>query len=564
MSSFETLMQLLSSFENYLGDNNQPDSPYPFEQSLIEDEQETLPWSEIKRIQAWGYMDYLIPREVGGRMDSLVEPYLLTRSLARRDLTLAIALGLSFFAALPLWIAGSVKQKKRVALLMQQGQIGAFALTEEAHGSDLSANALRATPCSGGWVLSGQKWCVNFASAGESITTLCRTNEKGGLLGFSLFFFEKALLGKGFKNTAKLPTHGVRGLDISGFVLDQVIIPEEGLIGRVQQGLEITYKTLQMSRTMLVCLATGAADSALRLALSFSLQRVLYGKHAFDIPVVKQRLGELFTRLLIADCTGFVMGRACTLMPEQMSLWSAISKFLVPQIAEEVVEESALILGARAYLRTTPWARFQKIRRDIQVVGLFDGSSQVNLSLIAGSLLPQAKKRGTCSVDKLDKLCFLFNVSQACPAFSGEGLGLFAHGEDPVMAGLAHLNADRIQPLINLVREAQAKLDEDIFQLQEKANCDPRSLAAFRLAEQYCWLFSASCCLHFWVLNQDLLCDELKNEDWISLAIYFILNKIRTNQSIDSGLYDRMAARLEIFYQQNRLFSVLPTRVLGA
>ncbi|MCW8408314.1 acyl-CoA dehydrogenase [Legionella sp. PATHC035] len=561
MSSYHDLLQLIHSFESYLGNPEHQDSPINFEESLHYDEQEQLAWKQIKQIQQWGFMDYLIPQSLGGKFNSLDVGYFLVKSICRRDLTTGIALGLPFLGALPLWIAGNEQQKKELAASFRRGEITACALTEEEHGSDIMANEVEAQPSLNGWELSGRKWCINFATQGENITLLCRTHERGGPLGFSVFFLNKSKIPSGFMPTPKLPTHGVRGLDISGFSLEQVFLPQDALVGNKQRGLEIIYKTLQVSRTLCASFSVGAADTALRLALSFSLQRLIYGKAAYEIPAVKQRLGEQFTQLLIADCTALAVARACSVRPQQLSFWSAIIKFLIPKITEEIVEECSIVMGARAYLRTTEWAMFQKIRRDISVIGLFDGSSQVNLSVIAGSLLPQARMRGSCLPSQLHQLESIFSLNDVCSEFSLARLSLFTHAEDDILAGLSVLKSEPINPLIHAIRAELTRLDRDIVSLHEQKQFDPRSLAAFRLAEQYCWIFAASCCLHFWHFNQELMAKELLGIDWIQLAIQLILNKLNSSSSIDNRLQESMAGSLSKFYEQHKLFSLIPITI---
>ncbi|CAM3069055.1 acyl-CoA dehydrogenase [Legionella steigerwaltii] len=561
MSSYHDLLQLIHSFETYLGNPEKKDSLINFQESVQYDEQEQLAWKQIKRIQQWGFMDYLIPQYLGGKFESLDVGYSLVKSICRRDLTTGIALGLPFLGALPVWIAGNEKQKKELAASFRRGEITACALTEEEHGSDIMANKVTAQPCTNGWELSGRKWCINFATLGHNITLLCRTHERGGPLGFSVFFLNKSAIQSGFMPTPKLPTHGVRGLDISGFSLEQFFLPQDALVGEKQRGLEIIYKTLQVSRTLCASFSVGAADTALRLALSFSRQRQLYGKTAYEIPVVKQRLGEQFTQLLVADCTALAVARACSVMPKQLSFWSAIIKFFIPKITEGIVEECSIVMGARAYLRTTEWAMFQKIRRDISVIGLFDGSSQVNLSVIAGSLLPQAKMRGSCLPSQLQQLESIFKLNCICPEFSLDSLGLFTHTEDDILAGLSVLKSKQIDPLINAVRTELNRLDCEVVSLQEQKQFDPRSLTAFRLAEQYCWIFAASCCLHFWHFNQQLMAKELLGIDWIHLAIQLILNKLNSCSKIDTRLQESMAGCLSQFYEQHQLFSVIPISI---
>lgn len=561
MSSYKALLALTNTFELYLGNPKTQETPVNFQESLVYDEQEQLAWPQIRFIQDWGFMEYFIPHDLGGKFSALEELYFIVKSIGRRDLTTTIALGISCLAALPVWIAGTPQQRHYLAMCFRRGDAGAFALTEEAHGSDAAANEVNARSCAGGWLLSGTKWCINFATLSQFVTIVCRTHEKGGPLGFSVFLVDKSQITSGFKPIPKLPTHGVRGLDISGFELDNLFVPKEALVGEEKRGLEIAYKTLQVSRALCGCFAVSGADTALRLALSFSLQRQLYGKPAFALPVVKQRLGEQFTQLLIADCTTLAVIRACSIMPEKLSLWSAIIKFLIPKIAEDVVEQSGVILGARAYLRTTEWAIFQKIRRDVQVVGLFDGSSQVNLSLIAGNLVPQANMRGTFCTDNLLKLEQIFSLQQQSPPFNERKLGLFSHSEDDILAGLGWLQSTPLTPLITAIRAEIARLDQDVLHLKEQKLFEARSLSAFRLAERYCWIFAASCCLHFWHFNQNQLVPELQDIDWLTLAMQLILDKLTTRSHTHSHLQESMAERLVTFFEQNYMFSVLPTQL---
>lgn len=227
MTSYENLIQLSEFFESCLGNPLEDNSPVNFQQILLADEQEILASPAIEFIKQWGYLDYTVPHYLGGKLSSLDELYTLTRLLARRDITMAIMFGLAFFTALPIWIAGNSKQKKHLSESLRQGKIGALALTEEEHGTDLTSNKMNAKPTEDDWEISGRKWCVNFATLSEYAVVLCRTNEKGGLLGFSLFYIDKKLAEKGISPTPKLPTHGVRGLDISGFSFDKVKVSKD-------------------------------------------------------------------------------------------------------------------------------------------------------------------------------------------------------------------------------------------------------------------------------------------------------------------------------------------------
>lgn len=561
MDSYLDLLQLIHSFEDHLGNPADQKNRINFQESLRFDEQEVLAWPQIQMIQRWGFMEHLIPKSLDGRFISLDRAYFLVKAMSRRDLTIGIALGLPFLGALPIWIAGNESQKKDLAASLRRGEITACALTEEEHGSDIMANEVFAQPWELGWKLSGRKWCINFATQGHRVTLLCRTHEQGGPLGFSLFSLDKSKIESGFTPIPKLPTHGVKGLDISGFTLDKVLLPQEALIGNEKRGLEIIYKTLQVSRTLCASFSVGAADTALRFALAFSKKRQLYGHSAYEIPVVRQRLGEQFILLLIADCTALSVARAASVNPEKLSFWSAIIKFLVPKISERVVNECGVILGARSYLRTTEWAMFEKIRRDIPVVGLFDGSSEVNLSVIAGSLLPQVKMRGSVLASHLQKLEFIFNLNSVSPEFPVSGLGLFTQTEDDIVAGLSALKSKKIESLVQAVCTELKRLDAQVLSLHQEKQFDPRSLTAFRLAEHYCWIFAASCCIHFWYHNEELLRKESLGLNWLHFTIQLILNQLNPNRPLANHLFDSMAELLVQFHSEHKMFSVVPIKI---
>ena len=362
----------LKSFENYLTDIFSSSNPLNFAELLLLDEQEAIPVEQIEFVKRWGYMAYMVPERLGGKLTSLEQLYLLSRSLSKRDLTTAITLGVAMLAALPLWIGGNLEQQQELAKKILAGQIGCLALTEEEHGSDLAANEVLAEEYADYWQINGKKWCINFATSAKWVTILCRTYEGGGARGFSLFFIDKED-SVGLEYFKKISTLGVKGLDLSGLIFSNYKVSPKALVGSKNRGLELSYKALQVSRALCTSFSLGAADTAIRISLQFSLERRLYSSVAFAIPVVKQRLARCFIYLLIADCIGLIIIRACSIYPQFLSLWSAIVKFLIPHLSEFIIDECSLIMGARGYLREGPWAIFQKMRRDNEVIGLFDG-----------------------------------------------------------------------------------------------------------------------------------------------------------------------------------------------
>ncbi|MBK7864962.1 MAG: acyl-CoA dehydrogenase family protein [Archangiaceae bacterium] len=272
-------------FEAALGDARDPLNPSGWAQGLAHDEREAFPQPFVDALTRHGLLQHFIPRADGGRLSSLVEAAWLVRAAARRDLTAAIALGQCFLGSVPVWLAGTPAQRARQAQALSQGRLAALALTEEAHGADLLSGEVAVAEGR----LTGTKWLINNATRGELLTVLARTDPKGGLAGFSLFQVDKPALGpNAFRCLPRLPTHGIRGADISAITFDAAL-PPGARLGSQGAGIELALKSLQVTRVGCSAFALGAADTALRLALDFASRRRVYGATVLDIPHARAR-----------------------------------------------------------------------------------------------------------------------------------------------------------------------------------------------------------------------------------------------------------------------------------
>jgi len=564
MNELNQLIKTFELLEQYLGSPHDNNALIHNSQILEFDEQEQLNNNHLDAIKKWGYFEYFIPEDLGGKFKSLQSSFILTRAISRRDLTLSVALGINFLASLPIWLSRCEAMKKMHAANLHERKISAIALTEKAHGSDLSAIEVVAESVDSGWLLNGEKWCINYATLGDTITILCRTHKKNGPLSFSLFYIDKQKINGGMIPLAKLPTHGVRGLDISGVQLNDLHLPLQAIIGSKGQGLFLTYKTLQVSRLLCSSFTLGGSDTALRMALDFSLNRKLYQKMVFDLPVVRQRLAECFCLQIMQDCVALSVVRAASVAPGNLTIWSAMVKFFTPLLAEKIIEQCGLILGARGYLRTEAFGLFQKIKRDTQVVGLFDGSSEVNLYLISSNLISQVQLRENSPESLTDKAQTIFDFEKDIPPFNGESLHLFAQQADCILMNLNQLVCPVMTPQIDKILNCLARFDRQLLDLNHEGAFEANSLEAYRFAETYCWLFAASCILQVWFYNQDKLPQPLQNIAWLGMSIDLIIKKIdgcfvAADKEQEQGVIKSMLW----FYEHNQMFSPLNLSIVN-
>lgn len=436
----KTALALGEHWEQALGDPFSPHARINFHSALALDEQEQFPQEHLDALRELGCFEWFIPACHAGPMRQPEQLVLLGRLVSRRDLTTAIAFGQTMLGSIPVWLAGNAGQKARLSQALQAGQLGCLALTEQAHGSDILANEFTARRDGDGLRLSGAKWLINNGQQGASATVLGRIERPGRAPETALWWLQKRNgIDPQWPSHPKIRTHGIRGADISGFELRDHVVGEEALLRSEEPPIYTVLKTLQISRILCSGFSLGAVDTMFRLTFNFARQRQLYGKAAIEIPVVAARLAQCYARILAADLVAQVAARAVALLPGELSLLSAITKYHVPTEAEDVGRELSVVLGARHFLRGEfPYGLFQKMMRDNQVVSLFDGSTQVNLSLIAGQLravseqLDAADRAGAARRD--DTIQRLFAAGQACEGWPAQAdLRLSNQGRDTVL-----------------------------------------------------------------------------------------------------------------------------------
>jgi alkylation response protein AidB-like acyl-CoA dehydrogenase len=572
--------------EQYLGDPLNTNNVLSFKRAVELDEAEEYPEEACSILERWNFHHYYVPVAYGGKLTSYEEMLALMRVVARRDLTVAIGHGKTYLGSVCVWIGGTAAQHHRLATLIKQQARVSLGLTERAHGSDLLASEVQAVQVANGYVLSGEKWLINNATRGQALTVFARTDAARGARGFSVLLVEKGHLApSSYRHLPKVKTHGIRGADISGIQFQACFVPSTSLIGPPGSGLEIVLKSLQITRTMCASLSLGAADTALRSTVHFALTRRLYGGTVFAIPYTRHLLGHAFLDLLMCDCAAIAAARALHVVPAQMSLWSAVVKYIVPTTIERVIHDLSVVLGARYYVREAHWGGiFQKIVRDNALVSLFDGSSVVNLHAIALQLRHLAKRRAQGMSDSGAELAArlgdLFALDRPLPAFEPGHLSLFNHGCNDVLQGLGmslarletlpktpDVDPELLQSIITLTRDILLALDTHANGLSQipltKGYQEPPE--QFTLAKHYCVLHLAAVCLHMWLYNRQRLGDFFARGAWLALCLHKLLTTVQPWREPPAGVgIEPITAELIRLYNEERLFSIVPFQLAGA
>ncbi len=567
-----------AAMERALGDPFDPATTVSFARAMDHDEREEPPLHAFAALRDAHFAEHLVPTPAGGRMGSWESFLAMVRVVSRRDLVPAVGHGSTLLASIPVWLWGTAAQQRTLRELVTGGAFGSLAVSEDGAGSDVLSTSTRAEPTPAGYRLDGEKWLIGNGRRSAFATVFAQSEPS-----LSLFFVPRDELAP---NTCrpldKVRTLGLRSHDLSGIAFAGADIPRDAVIGRAGRGAEMLLMSLQFTRTMIGGLSLGAADTALRIGLRWAHERRLYGKEIFAIAPVREKLLEAYLDTLICDCTAIAAARALTVAPTRMSLWSAVTKYLVPVMCEDVVRDTSVVVSARYYLREgVADGMLQKMQRDLAIASIFEGTQLVQLALLASQLAygaargPARRESAFTAAQGTVELEALFAFASPAPDWdpSRTQLRLSHLGRDEIVDAWDPTAARGLGPHGDEV----ARLADAFVGERERGLAELGRIArgfdtaaelpgeAFTLAREHCLIHAAAACFHTWTHNRDLLGGPFADGHWLVLCLERLLHAIGSPTAVTAAAATRSGEHrgpaiewmLEQ-YRENRLFSVVP------
>ncbi|MFE9613504.1 acyl-CoA dehydrogenase [Streptomyces sp. NPDC006012] len=359
------------SLETLLGDPLDPANALGFPTVLLADERAELLTAGEDTLAAYGLNAESVPAEHGGRLtrvDHLVE---VMRTVCRRDPALGIGLGAGpFVAAAHVWCAGDPRQARAVAELLLGGGRVAVGSSELVHGHHEDGSGFTAITGGPGRLLSGHGAMVADGRRADVLLVLAKTDPHPGLGSHSLILVDRRTApGEGIRDLPRSIGAGLRGVPYGGLAFDHVPVPDSALLGPAGDGLATAAKAAQLTRVVLPAMASGALDSALRIAVGHLATRRLYGGSALDLPHVRSVLTGVFADLLRAETLAAAGARALHLVPRSAGAFAACVSYGVSRLLTDAMDRLAELLGAHFYVREGPQGLLQKLLRDLAPAG---------------------------------------------------------------------------------------------------------------------------------------------------------------------------------------------------
>ncbi|MFK7159563.1 acyl-CoA dehydrogenase family protein [Marinospirillum sp. MEB164] len=280
---------------------------------------------------------------------------------------------------------GNEEQKQHWLPRMASGEVmSAIAMTEPGAGSDLAAMKTRAQKVEGGWQLDGSKTFITNGMMADMVIVCAKTDPSAGAKGVSLFLVDTHL--PGFSRGKPIKKIGQHASDTAELFFDQMILPEEALLGEEGQGFVYLMQELPRERLGVGSQALGAMEGALQLTLDYVQERKAFGQRIGDFQNTRFKLAEVRAQIDMARAY-FNHCVALYRQGEMTSTHAAIIKLQLSEMQCRITDECLQLFGGYGYTLEYPISRFYV---DARVQTIYAGSSEIMKEVIARSLLGKA------------------------------------------------------------------------------------------------------------------------------------------------------------------------------
>jgi alkylation response protein AidB-like acyl-CoA dehydrogenase len=323
-----------------------------------------------------------IPEEYGGLGAGATEIAVVSERMAKMDLAvatsfLAICLGMD-----PIRVGAKAEQKEKyIRKIAEEGLIVAYGVTEPEAGSNVQAlktKAERVLDEKGrvrGYRINGQKQFITNGGVADLYTILADTPE-----GPSFFIVEPGA--EGLKPGKHEDKHGIRASDTCPLVLEDLYVPVENLVGGAEGlGLKQANQVFGYTRLMVATFGLGGGVAALERAVSYSKIRIQFGAPLCEKQGYTHRLlVPNAVRLEAARAYIEKTARRIDSGEEDLQVEGSIAKFFATEAGDAAANDAIQALGGYGYTREY---EVEKIKRDIKITTIFEGTSEIQRNIIA-------------------------------------------------------------------------------------------------------------------------------------------------------------------------------------
>jgi isovaleryl-CoA dehydrogenase len=349
------------------------------------DKTDNFPMELWCKLGDMGLLGITVEEEYGGSGMGYLAHIVAMEEISRASASVGISYGAhSNLCVNQIRRNGTEAQKQQYLPKLISGEhIGALAMSEPGAGSDVVSMRLRADKQGDRYVLNGTKMWITNGPDADTLVVYAKTDSNAGPRGITAFLIEKGY--PGFSVAQKLDKLGMRGSNTGELVFQDCEVPEENILGQLNQGVRVLMSGLDYERAVLSGGPLGIMQACMDVVVPYIHERKQFGTPIGEFQLMQGKIADMYTSMNACKAYVYAVGAACD-RGETTRKDAAGAILFAAEKATWMALETIQCLGGNGYINDYPAGR---LLRDAKLYEIGAGTSEIRRMLIGRELFAE-------------------------------------------------------------------------------------------------------------------------------------------------------------------------------
>ncbi|MBB1429001.1 isovaleryl-CoA dehydrogenase [Pseudoalteromonas sp. SG43-4] len=341
-------------------------------------------WTQMGEM---GVLGMTVSEELGGAGLGYLEHVIAMEEISRAS----ASIGLSYGAHSNLCVNqinrnGTQAQKEKYLPKLISGEhIGALAMSEPNAGSDVVSMKLKAEKKGDKYILNGNKMWITNGPDAHTLVIYAKTDLNAGAKGITAFIVESNF--PGFSTAQKLDKLGMRGSNTCELVFENCEVPQENILGNLNEGVKVLMSGLDYERVVLAAGPLGIMQACMDIVVPYIHERKQFDTPIGQFQLIQGKIADMYTQMNAARSYVYTVAKACD-RGETTRKDAAGAILYAAELATKMALDAIQILGGNGYINEYATGR---LLRDAKLYEIGAGTSEIRRMLIGRELFTESR-----------------------------------------------------------------------------------------------------------------------------------------------------------------------------